>query len=101
MVIVRRSDKFIVSRVEQVTDAADFARHPVDERLGRHSGSLGLFLNLLPMLVCARQEENLIALHSPETSDSVGQHYFIGIAYVRLAGRIGDGGGDVVFFLFI
>ena len=88
--------KAVVARVHQVPDALDLAGDLVDELLGRDALGLGLELDLLAVLVRAGLEIDLVALQPLEAADGVRQHDLIGVADVRLAARVRDGGAQII-----
>ena len=52
------------------------------------------------MFIGSCLEEYVIALLTFVAGDGVGSNYFIGVADVRFARCIGNGGSDVVFLFF-
>ena len=97
MLRVGRADKVVVGRVEQIADLPYLARDLVYIFLGRNAGRGRVLLNLLPVLVGAGQKENIIALQPLIPRQRVGQHNLIAVADVRLAGGVGDRGGNIKF----
>ena len=52
------------------------------------------------MFVGSCLEEYVIALLTFVACDGIGKDDFVGVANMRFAGCVGDGGGDVVFLFF-
>ena len=48
------------------------------------------------MLVGAREEKNVLAVEARKARQRIGRDRFIGVADMRHAVRIGDGGRDIV-----
>ena len=95
MLRVGRADELVVGDVHEVPDAADLAGDGVDVLLRGLAFLARLILDLLPVLVGAGQEIDVAALRAAEARDGVGQHGLVGVADVRHAGGIGDGGGYI------
>ena len=94
------ADELVVGDVHQVPDALDLVCDAVDELFGRLAGGLGLFFDLLAVLVGARLKAHVVALVAAEARDGVRQHDLVGVADVRLARGVGDRRGDVIGSLF-
>ena len=71
------------------------ARDFIDQNLGFDLALLGCLLDLLAMLIEAREEVNIVAEHAVVTCQDVGEDLFVGVTDVRVAIRIIDGSGDV------
>ena len=52
--------------------------------------------HLLPVLVSPGQEKHVLAVEPLKARDRIGRDHLIGVADMRNAVRISDGGGDVV-----
>ena len=72
MIVVGSSNELVVSRIEKVADASDFAGNLVNVFLRRNACVLCIILNFLTVFVSTCQEENIIALHSLEPRNCVG-----------------------------
>ena len=99
MIIVRGADEFIIGSIHQIPDPLDLACRIIHKLLGCHACGLCLQLDLLAVLVGSCLEKYVIALLSLESGNAVCQHNLVGIANVRLAGRIGNGGGHIKLLL--
>ena len=66
----------------------------VDGLAGRRHG-LGRALDLLAVLVTAREEEDAAPLHAVVARDHIGGDGLVGVAHVRRAIRVVDGRRDV------
>ena len=85
--------------MHQLADVLDLADYLVHMLLRGDPLGLGKLLDLDAMLVRTGQEEYIIALHSLISRYGIGEHHFVGVANVRLSGRIGNGRGDVIRLL--
>ena len=103
MVVVGGADKAVVGNVHQlpqVLDAPGALHDAVHELLGGDAGLLGLVLDLLAVLVGARQEHDLTAGETLIPGHSVGGHGTVGVADVQLVAGIVDRGGDIKSLAF-
>ena len=103
VVIVGGADEAVVGDVHQlpqVQDALGALHDVVQELLGGLSGGLGLVLDLLAVLVGARQEQHVAAGEPLVAGHGVGGHGAVGVADVQLVGGVINGGRDVEFLLF-
>ena len=103
VVIVGGADEAVVGDVHQlpqVQDALGALHDVVQELLGGLSGGLGLVLDLLAVLVGARQEQHVAAGEPLVAGHGVGGHGAVGVADVQLVGGVINGGCDVEFLLF-
>ena len=73
-------------------EAAGVARRKI---LGRQPLGLRGLDHLQAVLVGAGQEEHVLAVEPRKTRQRIGRNRLIGVADMRLAVRIGDGGRDV------
>ena len=94
---VRGADKFIVRSAHEVPDAFDFGSRLIDVLFGRHARRLRFVLYLLPVLVRARLESDVVAFFALETRYRVRQNRFVRVADMRFARRIRDRRRDVIF----
>ena len=101
VVLIGRADELIIRRAHLIPNGADGARDAVDIRLGRDARLLGLFFDLLAVLVRARLEADVVALHALEADDGVRQNGFVSVADVRLARGIGDRRRYIIIALHI
>jgi hypothetical protein len=67
----------------------------VDERLGFDAALLGGLLDLLAMLIQAREEVRRMAEQALAPGDDVGEDLLVGVAQVRGAVGVVDRGGQV------
>ena len=95
MVGVGGADETVAGDVQAVPDRFDLAGHPVHVRLGADPLFLGGELDFLAVLVRAGLEIHVEAPLPLIPGDGIGQYRVVGIADVRLARGIGDGGGDI------
>ena len=103
VVIIGGADEAVVGDVHQlpqVQDALGALHDVVQELLGGLSGGLGLVLDLLAVLVGARQEQHVAAGEPLVAGHGVGGHGAVGVADVQLVGGVINGGCDVEFLLF-
>ncbi len=103
VIIIGGADEAVVRDVHQlpqILDAALAVDDVVNELLRGNARGLGLFFDLLAVLV-GTGEEHHIEAHEPFVAgDGVGRDGAVGMAYVQLIGRVVDGCGDIEFFLF-
>ena len=92
---LRGAHDVVGSRVEHIAHALELGGGAVGELLGRDAVPRRRLLHLLPMLVHARDEEHLAPVQPHEALDGVGGDALIGVADMRRAIGVGDGGGDV------
>ena len=67
----------------------------VDELLWRNAALRGGLRDLLPVLVEARQELDVVAAHAAISRDGVGADLLERVADVRIAIRVVDGGREI------
>ena len=101
MRFVRGADKFVIGDIQHITHSLNYPGNLIHEFFGRNAGLLGLQLNLLAMLIRSRLEKDVVALLSLKPGDAVRQHNLIVIADMRLAGRIGNGRGQIISSLVL
>ena len=97
MILVCGTDKLIIGSVHQIPDGLDLSGHIVYIFLRCDAGFLRFQLDLLSMLVGTGLEKHIIALLSFKTGDGICQNYLVGVADMRLAGRIGDRRCHIIF----
>ena len=98
VIVVGGADEPVIGNVHQLPQILDttFALHDVVHKLLRgDTGFLCLILNLLAVFVGAGEEHNVIALEPLIACHGVGCHGAIGVADVKLGGRVVDGGCDI------
>ena len=88
-------DVVVVRDVQQAEHLLENRGHLVDQRLGLDLALLGRLLDLLAVFIEAGQEVHVVAQHAVVTRQDVREDLFVGMAEVRGAIRIIDGGGDV------
>ncbi len=97
MVRIRGPDKAVIPDIQKLPKSLDVNGHAIHEFLGRHPRLLRGALDLLAMLIHARQEEYIGSAHALVAGHGIGRHSRIRVADVKLAARIVDGCRDVVF----
>ena len=103
VVIIGGADEAVVGDVHQlpqVQDALGTLHDVVQELLGGLSGGLGLVLDLLAVLVGARQEQHVAAGEPLIAGHGIGGHGAVGVADVQLVRGVVNGCGDIEFLLF-
>ena len=84
----------VVAHVELLPERGEFRGDAVDEFLRRDALLLGGLLDLLPVLIDAGEEEDLVAFQPVIARDHVGEDLLVRVADVRRAVGVVDGGGD-------
>ena len=97
---IRGADETVIAGAHQIPDLTDHAGIPVDKFLRRHAGFRSLDLILLTMFIRPGLKNDIITFSPFIAGDRIRQHSLIGIADMRLAGRVGNRGCDIVRFLF-
>ena len=88
-------DEVVVRAVERLHHRLE-ARHVAVAQLAGGQALLGGgLLHLLAVLVGAGQEIDVVAVEPLEPGNGVGRDRLIGVADMRHAVRVGNGGGDV------
>src|SRR5437870_18931 len=90
------ADECVVRAIESLDHGLEARNIAFDELLG---GKLLLRRGLqhfTPMLVGASEEEHLVIIEPHETGDRIGCDRLVGVADVRRAIGIGDGGGEII-----
>ena len=103
VVIVGGADEAVVGDVHQlpqVQDALGTLHDVVQELLRGLSGGLGLVLDLLAVLVGARQEQHVAAGKPLIAGHGIGGHGAVGVADVQLVRGVVNRCGDIEFLLF-
>ena len=97
---LRRADEVVVADVEafpEILEARDDLVRVFD---GLDAGLFGLLLDFLPVLVRARQEEDVIARETVIPRDGVGNRRAVGMPDMQLRARIINRRRDIEWFLF-
>ena len=89
------ADEVIVGAVERPDHGLKFRRHFIDELFGRLALFLGRLDDLLAVFVHPGEEHNVITVQPLEAGQRVGGQGLVGVADVRRAIGIGNGGGDI------
>ncbi len=90
-----RADEIVIGDVQRLVHGAEALRVALAQ-LGRADAlPCGGLLHLQPVLVDAGQEKHIIAVQPLETRDGVRRDRLIGVADMRIAIRIGNGGGNI------
>ena len=84
------TNEVVVGGIHAIPDTADVACHVVNVVLGGDTGGLCQFFDLLTVFIGTGHEENVITALALIAGDGVGHNDFVGIADMRLTGRIGD-----------
>ena len=85
MILICGTDKFIIGGSHEIPQALHLPCHAVHIILRRHTGFLGLQLDLLPMLVRSCLEKYIVTVFSFKSGNAVRQHGLIGVSNVRFA----------------
>ena len=101
VVVVGGADEVVVLDVHLVPEGLDLPCHAVHVRLGGHARGLCKILDLLTVLVSTRAEKHVVPHLPLVTGDSIGHNGLVGVAEMRLFGRIRDGGGDIELGLLL
>ena len=96
VIIVRRTDKFIVGYIEQIPEFFDVRDALVHELLGRFARLFRFFLDFLSVFVRTGKIENVEPAHALIARDRVATNRGITVSEVPVAARIINGRGDVV-----
>ena len=100
MALFRGADVVVVRAVHPLDHGAeqhDVAIHQLPR--GYALARRGL-LDLLAVLVCAGEEQHVIAVEPLEAGDRIGRDDLVGVADVRGAVRVGNRGSDVIAGFF-
>ena len=100
VISIRRADEAVIARAEQIAEPLDLRRGLIHELLGCGAAGLdGADLDLLPVLIRARQKMDIIAVRPLVSRDGIRQHDLVIVADMRLARSIGDRRCQIVFSL--
>ncbi len=95
MALLRGAHDVVGARVQRFAHRLELRGDPVDEGLRRHAFSRRGLLHLQAVLVHAGDEQRLAAVQAHEAPDGVGSDALVGVADMRRAVGVGNGGGDV------
>ena len=101
MVFVRCADEAVVTRVHSVPNGTDLSGNTVYIFLRGYALFFGKRLHLLSVLIGSGAKTNIIAAAPLIPRHGVGCNHLIGIAEVRLAGSIRNGGRNIILFFFL
>ena len=93
MVVVRGADEAVIGNVHQlpqITDATGTVHNAVHKLLRRHTGLIGLLLDLLAVLIRAGEKHNVLALQAVIAGNRIRGHRAVGVADVQLIGGVID-----------
>ena len=100
VVLVRRADEPVGADLECVLRGLEERDHLVDEMLG----ILALLgrgeCDVDRVLVRAREEARVVALHPPVTGDRIGADHLVERVQTRPVVRVGDGRGQIIRCFF-
>ena len=95
MPLLRRAHDVVGARVERLAHRLELRGDAVDEGQRRHAFSRGGLLHFEAIFVHAGDEQRLAAVEPHEALDGVGGDALVGVADMRRAVGVGNGGGDV------
>src|SRR5688500_1102849 len=95
MALLRGPDEVVVRAIETLDHRPEYLDIAVDQFTRRDAFPRRGLLDLLAVLVGAREKIDVVAVKPHETGDGVGRDHLIGVTDVRRAVRVGDRGGDV------
>ena len=93
MVVIRGADEAVIGNVHQlpqITDATGTVHNAVHKLLRRHTGLIGLLLDLLAVLIRAGEKHNVLALQAVIAGNRIRGHRAVGVADVQLIGGVID-----------
>ena len=90
MPLLRRADEIIVRDVELLPKPLEARNDLVDIGDGRHALFCRLLLDLLPMLVASREEEDVVTGQTLEACDRVGDRRAVRMTDVQFRARVVD-----------
>ena len=92
---LRRAHDVVGPGVEHVAHRLEFRGDAVDEFLRRHAFARRGLLNFQPVLVHAGDEQGVAPVEPHEALDRIGGDALVGVADMRRAVGVGNGGRDV------
>jgi hypothetical protein len=90
------ADEIIVGTAERLDHRLKSRCILVGQLRWRHSRLTGRLVHFQAVLIGAGQETNIIAIQALEAGERIGGQRFIGVADMRRAVGIGNGGRDVI-----
>ena len=96
MTLLGGADEIVVRAIHLRDHRLEAWHVAVEQLLRGHPLFRGGLLDFLAVLVGAGQEEHVVTVEPHEAGDRVGRDHFIGVADVRGAVGVGNGGGDVI-----
>ena len=100
MIVIGGTDKAVIADVHGLPQVLDGSNNGIHVFLRRYTLGGGLILDLLAVLVGARQEHDVIALHPLVACQCITGHGGIAVANVQLIAGVIDGCCDVKLFVF-
>ena len=95
VVIIGGADEPVETDVQRLVQSAEGRHHLVNIGFWRLAGGTGSLIDLEAMFVGAGEETHGKAIEALEAGDHIAADRFIGMAHVRTAVGIGDGGGEI------
>ena len=96
MAFLGGADEIVVGTAQHLDHAAENSGIAVGQFDGRDPFLLGRLLHLLPMLVGACQEEDVLAVKAGKTGQDIRRDGRVGVADMRDTVGIEDRRGDVI-----
>jgi hypothetical protein len=84
----------VIAHIQFVPQSDELFGHGGDELLRRNTLFLGRSLHFLPVLIDAGEKENIFTLQPMIARDDIGQHFLVGMPYMRRRVGVIDRGGD-------
>ena len=94
MALLGGADQVVIGNAHRVAHGPEIGRDPVGEGLRIHAGVGGGLLHLLPVLIGAGQEEDVVTVQPLEPRHHVSSDGGIGMADMRRAIHVVDRRGD-------
>ena len=98
MIIVSRADISVIADVHILPKAFELFNDLIDIFFRADACFVCFLFDLLTVFIRTRQKHDVIALHSLISCDRVAGCGGVAVTDVRIARRVVDGGGDIVFF---
>ena len=92
---LRRPDVVIIGDAHPVPELAKAVRYLIGKLLRSDAGRGRRALNLLPMLVCPRQKQGVVAKQAMSPGEHVRDQRRVGVPNVRARVHVVDGRGEV------
>ena len=100
MVSVGGADKAVVGHIQAIPYLFDLGRDLIHILFGADALFFGDLFDLLSVFIRSGQKIYIKPHHAFVPRDHIGQHHIVGVANVRLAGCIRNGGGQIKLFFF-